>query len=171
MGETKEKTDNHSWKDRINFNTAVALFFILFSIGVLLLIPYQIEKPRLFMGRELMPLKPHWFPEVTLFGLLGLSVWYLIQSFRLHEENLFKELEKGGYARVIVTLVACVAFTSLLEPLGFVVSSTLLVLFLSIYYGNRNVFILITIIAVTVAIYLIFTRGLHVSLPESPFLF
>lgn len=170
MGETKENTNNQSWKDRINFNTITALFFILFSIAGYLLIPYQVEKPKLFMGRLLMPLKPTLFPQVTFLGLLGLSLWYLIHSFRLKEKNLFRELERSSYPKILVTLGVSVAFALLLEPLGFVISSVLVVIILSFYYGNRNLLILAVLIGITVVIYLVFTRGLHVSLPQSPLL-
>ena len=168
MGDTRPNTGGQSWKDRINFNTFAALFFIVFSIVGYLLIPYQVEKPKLFMGRILMPLKPTLFPQVTFLGLLGLSLLYLVHSFRLKEENLFRELETRSYPRILVTLGVSVAFAIFLESLGFVICSALVVIILSIYYGNRNLLILAVLISITVAIYLVFTRGLHVSLPESP---
>lgn len=168
MGDRSTPTGDQSWKDRLNFNTFAALFFIAFSIVGYLLIPYQVEKPKLFMGRFLMPLKPTLFPQVTFLGLLGLSLCYLVHSFRLRERNLFRELETSCYPRILVTLVVSVAFAILLESLGFVICSALAVVILSIYYGNRNLLILAVLISITVAIYLVFTRGLHVSLPESP---
>jgi hypothetical protein len=153
---------------KINFNTIAALFFILFSIVAFFLIPSQIEQPKLFMGLELMPLKPHWFPEVVILGLLGLSVWYFFQSFHLREENLFRKLEKRGYIRILLTLGACVAYATWFETLGFVASSVVVVLTLSIYYGNRNIFSLIAMIFIIVIVFFAFTKGLHVSLPELP---
>jgi hypothetical protein len=44
----KENTGNQSWKERMNFNTKVAVLLILFSILFYVLIPYQIEKPKLW---------------------------------------------------------------------------------------------------------------------------
>jgi hypothetical protein len=46
------------WKGRVNFNTLLALFFLLFSVTAYILIPYQIEKPKLFMGRIPPPVHP-----------------------------------------------------------------------------------------------------------------
>ncbi len=168
---TKKNSGNPSWKERINFNTKVAIFLILFSVAFYVLIPYQIAKPKLFMGRALMGMKPTLFPRLTMIGLLGLSVWYFIQSFNLWEKNLFKELDRKSITRIVVTFLILGAYALLLEPLGFVVSSALMAGALTLYLGNRNIFILfLVIVGIPLAIFFIFTRALRVSLPEG-FLF
>ena len=164
---SKKNTGNPSWRERINFNTKVAIFLILFSVAFYLLIPYQIAKPKLFMGRALMGMKPTLFPRLTMIGLLGLSIWYLIHSFNLEESNLFKDLDWKSLTRIVVTFIILVAYALLLEPLGFVLSSALTVGALTLYLGNRNIFILfLVIIVIPLAIFFIFTRALRVSLPE-----
>jgi len=164
---SKKKTGNPSWKEKLNFNTKVAIFLIFFSILFYVLIPYQIEKPKLFMGRALMGMKPTLFPQLTMIGLLGLSVWYFLYSFKLEEENLFRELDKGRLIRVVVTFAIMVTYALLLEPFGFVLSSALTAGALTLYFGNRNIFIFfVVIIVIPLAIFFIFTRALHVSLPE-----
>lgn len=172
MEETNKKNTGYpSWKEKINFNTKVALFLILFSIVFYVLIPYQIAKPKLFMGRALMDMKPTLFPRLTMIGLLGLSIWYLIYSFKLEEKNLFRKLDRKSLTRIGVTLVIFLAYALLLEPLGFVLSSALTAGALTLYLGNRNIFILfLVIVGIPLAIFFIFTRALRVSLPEG-FLF
>jgi len=170
VAEINRETDNRSWKDRINFNNIAALFFILFSITFYLLIPYLIEKPRLFMGRSLMGIKPTLFPRLTMLGLLGLSIWYLIKSFHLKEKNLFKGLDRKGFTRILLTLVIFLAYALLFEPLGFFISSALMAVILTFYLGTRNIFILfLVVIVIPLVIFFVFTRGMHVSLPEIPF--
>lgn len=164
---TKKNSGNPSWKERINFNTKVAIFLILFSVAFYVLIPYQIAKPKLFMGRALMGMKPTLFPRLTMIGLLGLSVWYFIHSFKLEEKNLFGELDGKSITRIVVTFVILLGYALLLEPLGFVVSSALTAGALTLYLGNRNIFILfLVVIIIPLAIFFIFTRALRVSLPE-----
>ena len=163
----RKNTGSRSWKERINFNTRVAISLILFSIFFYVLIPYQIEKPKLFLGRELMGMKPTLFPQLTMIGLLGLSVWYFLHSFKLEEKNLFRELDRKGLARIVVVFVMMVGYALLLEPFGFVLSSALMAGAFTLYLGTRNVFVLFgVIIVIPLAIFLIFTRALHVSLPE-----
>jgi len=166
----KNNADTPSWKERMNFNTKVAIFLILFSIVFYVLIPYQIAKPELFMGRALMQMQPTLFPRLTMIGLLGLSAWYFLYSFRLKERNFFRELDKQNLTRIVVTFVILVAYALLLEPLGFVLSSALVAGALTLYLGNRNIFILfVVIIVIPLTVFYIFTRALRVSLPELPF--
>ena len=160
-------TNFQSWQDRITFNTIIAVFLIVFSLTAFFLIPYQIEKPKLFMGRSLMQMEPSLFPRVSIIGLVILSVFYLFISFKLNEKNLFRELDKQNYLKILVTFVIFIAYALLIEPLGFVLSSALMVGSLSSYYGNRNLIVFFLIlIGAPLIIYFLFTRVLQVSLPE-----
>jgi putative tricarboxylic transport membrane protein len=170
MEDGNQHSRGRPWKDKINFNTLLALFFLLFSITFYILIPYQIEKPKLFMGRALDAMEPTVFPRISLLFLFAMSVWYLIFSFYFTEENLFKKLGAKAYVRVLITLLIAVAYTQLFEPLGFVISGILAVSALTIFFGNRNFLVIgIVGVGVPVSVYFIFTRLLKVSLPEFPF--
>lgn len=62
-----------------------------------------------------------------------------------------------------------IAYAALMEPLGFIPSSALLVGGLSVFYGARNAAIVGAIcLGVPISIYHLFTRPLKVSLPEIP---
>ncbi|MEW6673101.1 MAG: tripartite tricarboxylate transporter TctB family protein [Thermodesulfobacteriota bacterium] len=167
MDEIKTDPGLQTWKDKINFNTVAAICLTVFSIAAFLLIPYQIEEPKLFMGRSLMYMTPSLFPRLSIIGLFILSIWYLTHSFEIKEKNLFREIGKNGYIRVLVTFGVTVGYALLFEPLGFVLSSALMVAILTIYYGNRNIFIIVLVLAgAPLGIYFIFTHVLKVSLPE-----
>ena len=162
--------DNTPWMAKLNFNTVTAVLFIVLWSVMFFIIPYQIQKPMLFMGRTLMGLEPTLFPRLATLALVGLNIWYLIISFRIDEKNMFKEVARDGYFRVIASLTVFLAYALLFEPLGFVISSILVAGSLSTYYGNRNILIgIIVSVGVPLGIYLVFTRLLKVSLPECPF--
>ena len=162
--------DNGSLRSRLNYNTVTAVVFIVLWAVMFIIIPYQIQKPMLFMGRSLMGLKPTLFPRLATLALIGLNIWYLIISFRIDEKNGFKEVSKEGYFRVVATLTVFLAYALLFEPLGFVLSSVLVAGSLSTYFGNRNILVGITVsLGVPIGIYFVFTRLLKVSLPEFPF--
>ena len=86
-------TNFQLWKEKSNFNTVVAIILIVFSIATFILIPYQIEKPKLFMGRSLSSLSPSLFPRLGVIALFIFSLWYLFNSFKIKEKNLFKDLK------------------------------------------------------------------------------
>jgi len=166
----KEVPAPSSWREKINFNTVVALSLVIFSVVAYLLIPYQIEKPRAMFGRQLMSLEPTVFPRISIIALFALSLWYLTHSAQLREKNLFKEMGKQGMTRVGVTLLICLGYALLFETLGFILSSGLMGLMMTVYFGNRNVMLILGVIAAApLIVYYLFTWALKVSLPEIPF--
>ena len=161
---------NDSWCRHINYNTVVAIFFLILWTIMFFTIPYQIQEPMLFMGRSLMGLKPTLFPQIAILSLIFLSIWYLVISFRITDKNLFTEVTRQGYFRIITSLVVFFAYALLFEHLGFVLSSVLVAGTLSTFYGNRNILVGILVsVGVPIGIYYVFTRLLKVSLPEFPF--
>ncbi len=166
-GESEEKSQP---KTKINFNVIAALFFLLFSIAFYLLIPYQIAKPKLVMGRALVDMQPTFFPRIIMVVLLCLSVWYLIQSFRLKENNLFREGPAKIYIKSAVSILVFLAYALLFERVGFVLSSMLVLGFLPLYYGYRNILAyVLSVIGLPWVVYFLMVRVLKISLPEFPF--
>lgn len=154
-----------------NFNFWSALGFTAFSLFLLISIPYQIEKPRLLLGRSLTGLDPALFPRIAGVCMLLLSIAFLFQSRNLKETNLFRGVAVSGYASVAITILVLVIYALLLEPIGFVASSALTVAALTILYGNRNIYLIaLTSLGVPLGIYYLCTRLLLVFLPEFPLL-
>lgn len=152
-----------------NFNFWSSLGFVSFSIFLLVTIPFQIEKPRLILGRSLTGLDPALFPRIAAVSMLLLSIAYLIQSRSLKEVNSFRGVELSGYANVALTIVVLMIYAMLLEPIGFVASSALTVAALTVLYGNRNIYLIgLTSLGIPLAIYDLCTRRLLVFLPEFP---
>jgi len=176
MAEDMEKAEQNAGiiqfvKAGANFNFWSSLSFTAFSLFLLISIPYQIEKPRLILGRSLTGLDPALFPRVTAGCMLLLSIAYLIRSRNMKEANNFRGVELSGYVNVAVTVVVLAIYALLLEPIGFVASSALTVAALTTLYGNRNIFLIgLTSLGIPLAIYYLCTRFLLVFLPEFPLL-
>ena len=133
--------------------------------------PSQIAKPKLFMGRAMTALEPTLFPYLVGGGLLILSLWYLLQSLRLSERHLFVGFDRARFAKTSISVGVFLAYALLMEPLGFVAASALMLAVLTTFYGNRNVVLGAAVsVGFPVAVYWLFTRALHVYLPEAPWL-
>ena len=79
-------------------------------------------------------------------------------SLPLTERPIFK---------VAVFFITLVMYGILLKPIGFLISSFLVISALSLLLGNRNlVQILLVALLCPVVLYLLATRGMLVSLPE-----
>ncbi len=168
---------------RFNFNTVVALILIAAAIGLYIIIPYQIQKPRITIGIS-NDLDPELFPRLVAIGLFLISCIYFAISFRLSETNLFAEMDREAITNVLVTIGVTSLYVFVVIgdvagrhigidwgaiKIGFFIPSVLLIFVLSTFFGNRN-WILGVIVSIVMPafIYLIFTRYLLQSLPESP---
>ena len=153
--------------ERLNVHAYVALGFFVLSLIFYFLIPYQIEKPKLLLGRALMDMEVTLFPSIAAIGLCAMSALSFVISFLNPEENPFKGLKWSYFGKMTGFLVILYAFALMFEPLGYLISGVIITGVLSFYLGNRNpVALILLAFGVPTAVYFVFTRGLLISLPE-----
>ena len=132
------------------------------AVWLWILVPGQVGKPVTLFGAAPEGLAPALMPRLVLSCIAALAAVGLWQSYR--DEAIVPQ--RPGLP-VIVTCAASFAFAAILVPLGFVLASAVTVLAVALYLGGRNpVALACAGAAVPVAIYLIFTRVLHISLPQ-----
>ncbi len=153
----------------INFNTVLAGACILFSIFLFLIIPSEVERPPVLFGTASAGLDPAFFPELVATCFMVVGLLYLRASFSLNDVNGFRGLKRHNYSGVAFTTVMFVVYASILVPLGFILSSALVVAVLSTFYGARHwPMIVLVAIGVPALVYVVFRRILSVALPEFP---
>lgn len=154
---------------------------LLFSLGsgiaasaALLALPKLVAEPKLLFGRSLSAMEPTLFPYIILSLILVLAVlaalFALIGLYRTPAAEVVSDADAvndNPLLRVSIFFVTLVAYGLLLKPLGFLMSSAMVITVLSLLLGNRN-WVQIGLFAVVspICLYLIATRGLLVSLPE-----
>ena len=154
---------------RINFNTVLAAACVLFAIFLFAVIPSEVERPPVLFGQTDEGLDPAFFPQLVAGSLLVIGLAYLWVSFRLTDVNGFRGLTRENYFSVAVTVVMFVVYAAILLPLGFVLSSAIVVAALSVFYGARNwPAVAAVAIGVPAIVYVVFRRALSVALPEFP---
>ena len=152
-----------------NFNTVLAVACILFSVFLFLVIPYQVEKPPILFGQSAGVIDPALFPRLVAGAFMLVGMWYLKLSFDLGEQNGFRQLDRRAWVNVAVTIAVALIYAALLKPLGFIVSSALVVAVLAVFYGARSWPIIIAVaVGVPIGAHYVFTRWLAVVLPEAP---
>ena len=73
-----------------NFNTVAALIFILLSVVLFFIIPYQIDKPLIQLGGVGQShLSAELFPTIVAISLFLLGLWYFFMSFGIKQKNKF----------------------------------------------------------------------------------
>ena len=155
---------------RFDFNIGCAIGVFLFGIAIWVLTPFQVEKAVPLFGEPASGLDPHLFPRIIATVFVGLGIWYFIRALTLNEENLLRKLNREAIVNTLVSLVTFTLFAAFIEILGFVIAGTLVMFFLSTFYGNRTYWLGALIsIAVPFGVYNLFTKVLLVFLPEFPY--
>ena len=152
-----------------NFNTAIAIGFVVLAVALFIAIPTQIETPLVIFGQSLNALDPKLFPSIVAAGFLILGCIYVFTSLSMNDENGLAKLDREAVVNVSVSVAAFAAYAALMEPLGFIPSSALLIGGLSVFYGLRNIVLTLAIsFGVPTLMFYVFTRALKVYLPEIP---
>lgn len=138
-------------------------------------LPSLVAKPKMLFGRSLSAMEPSLFPKITLILIVVMSC--LLIPFAIHgmlripktaENNVVSlSMMERPLFKVAVFFITLVIYGLLLKPAGFLISSFMVISTLSLLLGNRNwIQIILFSILCPIALYLIATRGMLVSLPE-----
>ena len=156
---------------RWSYDSVCALAFVALGVVLFALTPHQVARPLMMFGQMASGLQPERFPQVVAALLVGFGLWYLWQSRSAPEPSGFASAPPGAPVRVLITLGALLLYALLMERIGFVPSSFIMALGLSWSLGQRNWALgIVVCLVVPVAVYLLFTRVLHVSLPPAALL-
>lgn len=147
--------------NRVTHETIAYLLAACLSVWFLVLVPKEVGQPVTLFGAAPEGLSPDAMPRTVLLAIIVVSIIGAVVSFKngsgwISRPNL----------NVLVTCVASFVFAALLVPLGFIVASALTVVLLAIFlHGRSPIALALSGFVVPVAIYLIFTRVLHIALP------
>lgn len=160
------------------------------ALAAIVALPALVAKPKLLFGRSLSAIEPTLFPKIILTMILLLSVLAAVfaliglrrkQKFSIqanslvsaevgtddNETNNESGIAENPLFKVTVFFVVLVAYGLMLKPLGFLISSFIVITVVSLLLGNRNWFQIIPFALISpICLYLLATRVLLVSLPE-----
>lgn len=130
-----------------------------------------VESYRLGLGTWTIP-GPGYFPfgASVLLGIISLSALAKALLSESSEERQKDEMQSPGplkWGNLILTLGGMLAFSTILNSLGFVLSTFLLMMFFLRIIGRQSVRVsFATALCITVASYLIFELALDSQLPK-----
>lgn len=151
----------------------ILLALLSMSLLALAFMGQLVEAPKVLMGRSLSAIEPSLFPRIMIAALAVLSALVLLLTFKGTEGSEvistddaiptdWKAVQRGAL------LFACMLFFALtMETFGFLISTAITMVMISVLTGNRSV-LQIGILAIVgpILLYLTATRVLAVSLPE-----
>ena len=153
-----------------NFNTAFGVLGIVIGVVLFIITPDQVDRPRMLFGQKPSGLDPDFFPRMVAVFFIITGGWLIWRARVLVEENGIRSLDGEAITNVLVTLAAFLVFALVMPRLGFVISSILLIGFMSTFFGNRSMIAGAAVsIGVPLGFYNILRIWLQVVLPQNPF--
>lgn len=153
---------------KIKYNTEIISGTVFAVMGAVLwlLIPSQIQT----MEKSLVNAQT--LPRIAIGGMFLFAVGLLLEGLFAKEKqelvitaDSFRSESFKKELRSIFYCLFLVAYCLIIQPLGFVVSTVLLVLAVMIYYGARKWYYYAIPLAMVGIVYYVFRVLLHVSLP------
>ena len=169
--EKRDKATGTIHRNELLFSLASGLA----ALAVIVSLPHLVAKPKLLFGRSLSAMEPTLFPYIILSLILALSILAaLFAAIAARRATTGAGIPHGEVSnedsplvRVAVFFVMLVAYGLLLKPVGFLLSSFIVITVVSLLLGNRNWWQIIPFAVLSpVLLYLLATRVLLVSLPE-----
>lgn len=153
---------------KIKYNTEIISGTVFAVMGAVLwlLIPSQIQT----MEKSLVNAQT--LPRIAIGGMFLFAVGLLLEGLFAKEKqelvitaDSFRSESFKKELRSIFYCLFLVAYCLIIQPLGFVVSTVLLVLAVMLYYGARKWYYYAIPLAMVGIVYYVFRVLLHVSLP------
>ena len=115
-----------------------------------------------------MKIGPSFFPNILAGFLILFSATLIINALRGKSKGEVAPLKLSdkGVQRGLITLIATIVFCVALDPLGFIPTAIVFLVFMMLIMGNRKPLqITIAPPLVTLAIWLVFEKVLNLSMP------
>ena len=126
-----------------------------------------VAAPKALFGRSLSAIPPSLFPTLVLVAMAVLSCLLLFSLRHSLISKFSKTFEDGAVGRVVVLFAVMLFYALSMAPIGFFLSSAVSLVAVAWLAGNRSIPQIIAVSIISpIALYLVATRGLAVSLPE-----
>lgn len=153
---------------KLKYNTEIISGAVFSVVGAVLwlLIPSQIQT------MEKSAVNAQTLPRIAIGGIFLFAVGLLLEGlFSKEKKELVitaESFRSAAFKKELRSVIYClflVIYCLIIQPLGFVVSTVLLVLAVMLYYGARKWYYYAIPLAMVGAVYYVFRVLLHVSLP------
>ena len=153
---------------KIRYNTEIISGAVFAVVGAVLwlLIPSQIQT------MEKGAVNAQTLPRIAIGGMVLFAVGLLLEGLFAKEKKELvitaESFRSAAFKKELRSIVYCLflaAYCLIIQPLGFVASTAVLVLAVMVYYGAREWYYYAIPLAMVGIVYYVFKVLLHVSLP------
>ena len=147
----------------------IVIALLVLSILALVFLGSLVEPPKLLFGRSLTAITPSLFPMIIIAALAIMCaiLMFVMRAGGAETTGGGEVLSKSEWQRGLAFFAIMIAYALTMAPFGFLISSAISMIALSLLMGTRSVLQIIGVAGLgPVLLYLAATRLLAVSLPE-----
>ncbi|WP_437879660.1 tripartite tricarboxylate transporter TctB family protein [Pseudomonas sp. LRF_L74] len=142
------------------------LFQRLFSLGWLVAcLAFAVMAWNYHAEFSYEPVGPRAFPLLMLGLMAAALLWITLRPTPVKHNPDEQPLDASVLGKVAACIALLLVYAGLFEPLGFIVSSALVGLFMARLYGGRWLPSAIAAVLIAIGMYLLFDKSLDVPLP------
>ena len=150
-------------------NIYLGIFSIILSSIIYIFIPSQVSMEPIPGTEDLVKITPAAIPYICVTAFIVIGCLLILSSFFLNEgtqsQNEYS-FKVDGLIRGFVTLLIVISYPFLLELLGFLLTTMLILLVLNIYFGTRKLWQLaLGVVFLPIFITYIFGELMYIPLP------
>ena len=150
-------------------NIYLGIFSIILSSIIYIFIPSQVSMEPIPGTEDLVKITPAAIPYICVTAFIVIGCLLIISSIFLNEETQSQHeysFKADGLVRGLVTLLIVISYPFLLELLGYLLTTILILLVLNIYFGTRKLWQLaLGVLILPIFITYIFGELMYIPLP------
>lgn len=150
-------------------NLYLGIISIILSSIIYFFIPSQVSNDPIPGTGDLVRITPAAIPFICVFAFTTIGCLFILSSFFLNKNSQSQNeysINADGMVRGFVTLLIVISYPILLEPLGFLLSTMLILLMLNIYFGTRKLWQLaLGVLFLPIFITYVFGNLMYIPLP------
>lgn len=150
-------------------NIYLGIMSIILSSIIYFFIPSQVSMEPIPGTGDLVKITPAAIPFICVTAFIIIGCLLIFSSFFIKEGSQSQDeysFKLDGLVRGFVTLLVVISYPFLLEPLGFLLSTMLILLVLNIYFGTRKLWQLaFGVVFLPILITYIFGDLMYIPLP------
>jgi putative tricarboxylic transport membrane protein len=150
-------------------NIYLGIFSIILSSIIYIFIPSQVSMEPIPGTGDLVKITPAAIPYICVTAFIVIGCLLIISSIFLNEETQSQHeysFKADGLVRGLVTLLIVISYPFLLELLGYLLTTILILLVLNIYFGTRKLWQLaLGVLVLPIFITYIFRDLMYIPLP------
>ena len=151
-------------------NLSIGIVSIILSCAIYFLVPFEVNSDPIPGTGDLVRITPAAIPLICAVAFVVIGGLFILQPYvfaKSDDQDDDVTFSQDGLVRGCVTLLIVISYPALLEALGFLLGTTVILFALNLYFGTRKIWQLVLgAVILPICLTYIFGSLMYVPLPN-----